>query len=97
MKITPFHITYWAQHRMPRHWPKGKLITVNELIPSGESRSQHDALLPTHTLLVLCRSWRKRGVLREKLQDVARSPETTIRPERRAATAKTWLARMRRK
>jgi len=109
VKITQSHVDFWARKKGPkflqeyyrekddkrnksylRAWV-GPLFDINDLIPSEKMTDGEGA---ASNLLNLCRSYRKRGELREKLRRLAVNPGTVIQPQKRAAYAKKWLKRI---
>jgi len=100
MKVTKTTLDWYRQKVCRPSWAKDVLpeeqkISIDTVIasqcdPDYGRGKYHHAL----NLMSLCRSWRKRGVLKTKLTEVADFSTPLADCDQRSAIARRWLARI---
>jgi hypothetical protein len=97
MKLTRAHLDFYRAAKVSTpHW--GEALDAQSSAPSVHhlinmaAGIKHD--LGTHNTLVILKSARHRGVLRDKLAEMSKHPAMRHNPERRAANCRKWLRRL---
>lgn len=80
----------------PKHkWAKAEVSLIDLVVDSHAGVRSTAGEIAASNLLAILRSYRRRGVdLRKSLLKIARMPECAINPEKRAAFARKWAARL---
>lgn len=102
MQITQAHLTYWqAKKTGSPKWANSlkkpdNMPSIHALINS-QTKETRDRDYVAHNTLTILVSSRKRGVMLEKLEGMAKNPGTLINPKRRAAYCRKWLKKIKEK